>query len=152
MIHNRDELAVAVGPDQKIYAIGGFGGPNKYIRFKPKLKQFYSCCLCSVERFDPEKNEWELIASLNTPRRALAAVTLPDGIYAIGGFDGFNYLNSVEKYIINNSIKIQLPDMMILLMNGYRLLTCQQPGALYQLLLVLIFRIYMFWEVLIMFH
>ena len=56
-----------------------------------------------MERFDPEKNEWELIASLNTPRRALAAVTLPDGIYAIGGFDGFNYLNSVEKYIINNS-------------------------------------------------
>ena len=38
MIHNRDELAVAVGPDQKIYAIGGFGGPNKYIRIKPKLK------------------------------------------------------------------------------------------------------------------
>ena len=29
MIHNRDELAVAIGPDQKIYAIGGFGGPNK---------------------------------------------------------------------------------------------------------------------------
>lgn len=25
----RDELAVTVGPDQKIYAIGGFGGPAK---------------------------------------------------------------------------------------------------------------------------
>jgi len=39
---------------------------------------------------------------MNVPRRALTAVTLPDGIYAIGGFDGFNYLNSVEKYILNN--------------------------------------------------
>lgn len=35
------------------------------------------------------------------PRRALTAVTLPDGIYAIGGFDGFNYLSSVERYYNN---------------------------------------------------
>lgn len=26
MIHKRDELAVAMGPDSKIYAIGGYGG------------------------------------------------------------------------------------------------------------------------------
>jgi len=31
-------------------------------------------------------------------RRALAAVSLPDGIYAIGGFNGTSYLSSVEKY------------------------------------------------------
>lgn len=51
---------------------------------------------------------------MNVPRRALTAVTLPDGIYAIGGFDGnsfffyflgFNYLNSVEKYFINYIIR-----------------------------------------------
>jgi Kelch motif. len=35
---------------------------------------------------------------MNVPRRALAAVTLPDGIYAIGGFDGENYLSTVERY------------------------------------------------------
>ena len=35
---------------------------------------------------------------MQIPRRALSAVTLADGIYAIGGFDGQNYLNSVEKY------------------------------------------------------
>ena len=28
--YKRDELAVTIGLDQKIYAIGGFGGPNKY--------------------------------------------------------------------------------------------------------------------------
>ena len=31
-------------------------------------------------------------------RRALAVVVLPDGIYAIGGYDGRKYLNSVEKF------------------------------------------------------
>lgn len=35
---------------------------------------------------------------MQIPRRALSAVTLADGIYAIGGFDGSSYLNSVEKY------------------------------------------------------
>jgi len=54
--------------------------------------------LNEVERYDPAKGVWEKIASLNTPRRALAAVTLPDGIYAIGGYDGENYLSTVEKY------------------------------------------------------
>lgn len=28
MIEHRDELAVCLGPDNKIYAIGGFGGKN----------------------------------------------------------------------------------------------------------------------------
>lgn len=77
--------------------LGGSEDQISKTKFKKSTINFDSCCLSSVERFDPEKNEWELIASLNTPRRALAAVTLPDGIYAIGGFDGFNYLNSVEK-------------------------------------------------------
>ena len=35
---------------------------------------------------------------MNEARRALAAVALPDGIYAIGGYDGKQYLDSVEKY------------------------------------------------------
>jgi hypothetical protein len=28
--HKRDELAVTIGLDKKIYAVGGFGGPLKY--------------------------------------------------------------------------------------------------------------------------
>lgn len=31
-------------------------------------------------------------------RRALTAVTLPDGIYAIGGYNGKEYISSVERY------------------------------------------------------
>jgi N-acetylneuraminic acid mutarotase len=56
-----------------------------------------SNCLNTAERFDFEKNEWELISSMKEARRALAAVTMPDGIYAIGGYDGKQYLASVEK-------------------------------------------------------
>ena len=41
---------------------------------------------------------WEPAASMNIARRALATVTLADGIYAIGGYDGTNYLNTVERY------------------------------------------------------
>jgi N-acetylneuraminic acid mutarotase len=29
MIMKRDELAVTVGPDNMIYAVGGYGGPDK---------------------------------------------------------------------------------------------------------------------------
>jgi len=51
-----------------------------------------------VERYDPETKTWEDVAYLNNSRTSLSLVTLPDGIYAIGGHDGYNYLNSVEKY------------------------------------------------------
>ena len=64
-----------MGPDNKIYAIGGFGGPK-------------NTCLSTAERYDPVTKKWEKLADLNIPRRALSAVALPDGIYAIGGFDG----------------------------------------------------------------
>jgi hypothetical protein len=43
-------------------------------------------CLKTVEVYTSGK--WGHCAPLNIPRRALAGVALPDGIYAIGGFDG----------------------------------------------------------------
>jgi influenza virus NS1A-binding protein len=36
----RDELAACLGPDNKIYAIGGYGGGD-------------NTCLSSAERYDP---------------------------------------------------------------------------------------------------
>mmetsp|Transcript_13612 Transcript_13612/g.9794 ORF Transcript_13612/g.9794 Transcript_13612/m.9794 type:complete len:191 (+) Transcript_13612:548-1120(+) len=85
MLVKRDELAVTVGPDNKIYAVGGYGGQK-------------SECLRSVERFDPQEGKWEILASLNEPRRALSVVALPDGVYALGGYNGSEYLHTVEKY------------------------------------------------------
>lgn len=81
----RDELAACIGPDGKVYAIGGYGGADNQV-------------LNSAERFDFNTNKWEMIAPMKEPRRALTAVALPDGIYAIGGYNGKEYMNSVERY------------------------------------------------------
>jgi len=35
---------------------------------------------------------------MNIKRKGCAGVIMPDGIYVIGGFDGCQYLKSVEKY------------------------------------------------------
>lgn len=41
--------------------------------------------------------QWHETSELRTPRRAAAAVSLPSGIYIIGGYDGNAYLASVER-------------------------------------------------------
>ena len=51
-----------------------------------------------AERFNFAKQSWELLPPMKEARRALAVVVLPDGIYAIGGYDGRQYLATVEKY------------------------------------------------------
>ena len=53
-----------------------------------------------MERYDPETNEWENVASMNEVRLSGSAVAYkPSGtIYAIGGFDGNNILASVDVY------------------------------------------------------
>lgn len=47
-----------------------------------------SSCLNSAERYDPLTRHWERLPPMNEHRRALAAVSLPDGVYAIGGYNG----------------------------------------------------------------
>ena len=57
--------------------------------------------LSSVECISDLKAEWKYIASMNEPRRWLAAVNCNDVIYAIGGQSGDGLdkiLKSVEKY------------------------------------------------------
>jgi len=94
MKYKREEHGFTLGPDGKLYAIAGFSGKH---------------CLGTAERYDIQKNRWEEITPLKTPRRSLSAVALPDGIYALGGYDGENYLSSVEKFDIekNEWIMIQ---------------------------------------------
>jgi len=82
MSSKREEFGLVLGPDNKLYAVGGFDGHK---------------CLVECERFDLIKGVWEKIAPLNTPRRALCAVAMPDGIYALGGYNGERYINSVER-------------------------------------------------------
>ena len=46
MLHKRDELAACLGPDNKIYVVGGYGGTDNN-------------CLRSAERYDLELDEAE---------------------------------------------------------------------------------------------
>ena len=88
MLVARTRLAMAAGPDGRIYALGGFDGSNS---------------LTTAEAYKPNTNSWTTIAPMNTPRDGLAAATGPDGrIYAIGGFDT-DYLSSVEAYNIGTN-------------------------------------------------
>src|SRR5262249_49899959 len=69
----RDLLAGVLGPDAKVYAIGGSPDSGR-------------TSLSIVEQYDPTFNAWMARASLNTPRSSLGAAMGADGrIYAVGG-------------------------------------------------------------------
>lgn len=80
----RDEMGVTIGSDGQIYAIGGFGGEDhSYLQ--------------SAEKLDIKTNSWTPIANMKKKRRSMCTVSLPDGIYCTGGFDGDDYLKCVER-------------------------------------------------------
>jgi hypothetical protein len=87
-----------------LYAIGGDSGTDKY-------KAENSGCLNNVERYNVDSEKWEDVIPMNEERRGLNAVVLPDGIYVMGGFNGFEHLQSLEKYDIENEIWIDLSPM-----------------------------------------
>ena len=45
-----------------------------------------------VERWNPDDNLWTKVASMKQQRSALAVAALNGCIYALGGYDGDNYL------------------------------------------------------------
>uniref|UniRef100_S4RJG3 Kelch-like protein 20 n=1 Tax=Petromyzon marinus TaxID=7757 RepID=S4RJG3_PETMA len=54
--------------------------------------------ISSVERYDPQTNEWRMVASMSKRRCGVGVAVLDDLLYAVGGHDGSSYLNSVERY------------------------------------------------------
>ena len=105
MLVNRDELQTTMGPDGCLYAVGGYGGQFTHNDDLDSPSE----CLKSAERFDFELEQWETLPSMSDARRALAIVAMPDGIYAIGGYDGQKYLATVEKYCLmtNKWVKVR---------------------------------------------
>lgn len=69
MYYPRCYVSVAVH-NGKIYALGGYNGRNR---------------MNSVERYDPEKNQWELITPMQKQRSDASAATVYDKIYIVGG-------------------------------------------------------------------
>lgn len=54
--------------------------------------------ISSVERYDPQTNEWRMVASMSKRRCGVGVSVLDDLLYAVGGHDGSSYLNSVERW------------------------------------------------------
>lgn len=55
--------------------------------------------ISSVERYDPQTNEWRMVASMSKRRCGVGVSVLDDLLYAVGGHDGSSYLNSVERWL-----------------------------------------------------
>lgn len=54
--------------------------------------------ISSVERYDPQSNEWRMVAPMSKRRCGVGVAVLNDLLYAVGGHDGQSYLNSIERY------------------------------------------------------
>jgi hypothetical protein len=65
------------------FAAGGFDGHSD---------------LSSVERYDPVKNEWVVVANMTVPRSGFGMASVNGKLHAVGGYDGLNYLSSAEIY------------------------------------------------------
>lgn len=80
-----------------IYAAGGCG---------------YTC-LNSVERYDPEKDEWTLIEPMHSCRRGPGLIAFENKLWVIGGHDGVYSLASVEIYDPNTMSWSKGPNLQV---------------------------------------
>ncbi|KAI0237978.1 Kelch-like protein 5 [Lamellibrachia satsuma] len=72
-----------------LYTIGGHDAPAS----NPASSRF-DC----VERYDPKTDTWTLVAPISKPRDAVGVCLLGEKLYAVGGYDGQQYLREVECY------------------------------------------------------
>ncbi|XP_050438382.1 kelch-like protein diablo [Adelges cooleyi] len=54
--------------------------------------------IASVERYDPQTEDWKVQAQMTKRRCGVGVAVLDDLLYAVGGHDGQAYLNSMERY------------------------------------------------------
>uniref|UniRef100_A0A8C9VCP6 Kelch-like family member 4 n=1 Tax=Scleropages formosus TaxID=113540 RepID=A0A8C9VCP6_SCLFO len=77
-----------------LYAVGGHDAPASN-----HCSRLSDC----VERYDPKTDTWTTVAPLSVPRDAVGVCLLGDRLYAVGGYDGQTYLNTVESYDAQNN-------------------------------------------------
>lgn len=60
------------------------------------------------DRYDPKTDQWTNISPICSPRDAVGLCPLGDKLFAVGGYDGQQYLNDVECYdpITNEWFKV----------------------------------------------
>lgn len=62
---------------------GGFDGYSRYI---------------SMERYIFKDDYWIIFSGMAVGREGVGLVVVGEKIYCIGGYDGINFLDSVERY------------------------------------------------------
>ncbi len=63
------------------------------------MRMFERFCVCDCRfRYDPQANEWRMVAPMGKRRCGVGVAVLSDLLYAVGGHDGQSYLNSIERY------------------------------------------------------
>uniref|UniRef100_A0A1A9WIL6 Kelch-like protein diablo n=1 Tax=Glossina brevipalpis TaxID=37001 RepID=A0A1A9WIL6_9MUSC len=89
-------------PQERLLMQGPRIRPRKPTRRSEVLFAVGGWCLgnaiASVERFDPQTNDWKMMAPMGKGRCGVGVAVLNDLLYAVGGHDGQNYLNSIERY------------------------------------------------------
>lgn len=55
--------------------------------------------LNTMECLDLEAGTWAQLSPMNTHRHGLGVAVLGGPLYAVGGHDGWSYLNTVERYV-----------------------------------------------------
>lgn len=73
-------------------ASAGRRGTRSLLTIKPM-----NMC-CSWFRYDPERDQWQLVAPMLTRRIGVGVAVITRLLYAVGGFDGANRLSSCECY------------------------------------------------------
>ena len=79
-----------------VYISGGFTGQE---------------CLQTAEYYDPQTNQWTLIAPMRNRRSGVSIIAHDGFVYAIGGFNGTARLTNGEKYDPNNNTWKNIAEM-----------------------------------------
>jgi N-acetylneuraminic acid mutarotase len=98
----RDMLAATVGPDGRVYAIGGSSGTTTPVS------------LASVEAYSPGTNTWAAAPSLPAARHFHAAVTgagTDRRIYVLGGVQGGSATATVLTYTVGDAGWVAVANM-----------------------------------------
>jgi N-acetylneuraminic acid mutarotase len=89
--------AGAVGPDGKIYVMGGLD-PGNY-PYPSLVDSWKWTILKTVQCFNPANGTWSEVQPLHTPRHSAAAAAAAGKIYVFGGLDDHGvHIKSVEEY------------------------------------------------------
>ena len=80
----------------KIYICGGFNGQE---------------CLNNAETYDPNTNQWTMVAPMRNRRSGVGVIAYRDHIYALGGFNGITRMNTGEKYNPSTNTWHTIPEM-----------------------------------------